>query len=61
MRRVQEAGLKDLENQMEEAEFASCHLINVKKTIDSLLLKKQQDEGVKEIPNESKVLNVIYH
>ena len=48
MRKVQEAGLTDLEYQMEQAEFASGHLIDVKTAIDSLLLKRQQqDEGVK--------------
>ena len=48
MRKVQEAGLTDLEYQMEHAEFASSHLIDVKVATDSLLLKgKQQDEGVK--------------
>ena len=54
MRKVQEAGLTDLEYQMEHAEFASGHLIGVKIAIDSPLLKqKQQDEGVK-IANELK-------
>ena len=33
------AGLTDLENQMEQAEFAAGHLINIKIAIDSLLLK----------------------
>ena len=48
MRKVQEAGLTDLENQMEHAEFAAGHLIDVEIAIDSLLLKrKQKDEGVK--------------
>ena len=48
MRKVQEAGLTDLEYQMEQAKFASSHLIDVKVATDSLLLKgKQQDEGVK--------------
>ena len=47
MRKVQEAGLMDLKYQMEQAELASGHLIDVKIAIDSLLLKeKQQDEGV---------------
>ena len=54
MRKVQEAGLTDLENQMEQAEFAAGHLIDVEIAIDSLLLKgKQQDEGM-EIANEIK-------
>ena len=61
MRRVQEAGLTDLEKQMEQTEVASCHLINIEKTINSLLLKrKQQDEGV-EIANDIKVQNVLYN
>ena len=45
---------------MEQAEFASCHLINIEIAINSLLLKgKQQVEGVK-IANELKVQKVIY-
>ena len=61
MKRVQEAGLTDLENQIEQAEFASCHLINKEIAINSLLLKrKQQGEDV-EIANELKVQNVLYH
>ena len=44
---VQEAGLTDLENQMERAEFAAGYLIDVEIAIDSLLLKrKRQDEAV---------------
>ena len=42
MRKVQEAGLIDLEYQMEQAEFASGHLINIEIAIDSLLLKRKQ-------------------
>ena len=38
--RVQEAGLTDLENQMEQAEIASRHLINIEIATDSLLLKE---------------------
>ena len=54
MKNVQEAGLKDLKYQIEQAEFAAGHLIDVKVAIDSLLLKrKQRDEGV-EIANEIK-------
>ena len=41
MRKVQQAGLTDLENQMEQAEFAAGHLIDVEIAIDSLLLKKK--------------------
>ena len=59
MRKVQEAGLTDPKNQMEQAELASGHLIDVKIAIDSLLLKeKQQDEGVK-ITNEPKSAECI--
>ena len=59
MRKVQEAGLKDLKYQMEQAQLASGHLIDVKIAIDSLLLKeKQQDEGVK-ITNELKSAECI--
>ena len=54
MRKVQEAGLTDLKNQMEQAEFAAGHLIDVEVAIDSLLLRsKKQDEGV-ETANEIK-------
>ena len=42
--RVQEAGLTDLENQMEQAEFASCHLIDIEIAVDSLLLKKENNK-----------------
>ena len=57
----QAAGLTDLKNKMEQAEFASRHLINEKMAIDSLLLKENNRMKVREIPNESKVQNVIYH
>ena len=54
MKKVQEAGLTDLENEIEQAKFAAGHLTDVEIAIDSLLLKrKQQDEGV-EIANETK-------
>ena len=54
MRKVQETGLTDLENQMKQAEFAAGHLIDVEIAVDSLLLKrKQQDVGVG-IANEIK-------
>ena len=42
MRKVQEAGLTDLESQMEQAEFDSCHLVDTKIAIDSLLLKENK-------------------
>ena len=59
MKKVQEAGLTDLEYQMKQAEFASGHLIDVEIAIDSLLLKaKQQDEGAK-IANELKSAECI--
>ena len=59
MRKVQEAVLTDLENQMEQTEFAAGHLIDVELTINSLLLKrKQRDEGVK-IVNEIKCVECI--
>ena len=59
--KVCKTGLTDLENQMEQAEFAAGQLIDVKKAIDSFLLKgKQQHEEV-EIANELKVQNVLYH
>ena len=41
MRKVQEAGLTDLEYQMEPAEFAAGHLIDLKIAIDSFLLKQK--------------------
>ena len=60
MRKVQEAGLTDLENQMEQAEFAAGHLMDVEIAIDSLLLKsKNQDEGV-EIAHEKKTCRMYY-
>ena len=36
-----QAGLTDLQNQMEQTEFAAGHLINIKIAIDSLLLKEK--------------------
>ena len=36
-----ETRLTDLENQMEQTEFAAGHLINIKIAIDSLLLKEK--------------------
>ena len=41
MTKVCQAGLTDLENQMEQTEFAAGHLINIKIAIDSLLLKEK--------------------
>ena len=41
MSKVLQAGLTDLENQMEQTEFAAGHLINIKIAIDSLLLKEK--------------------
>ena len=40
MGKVQEAGLTDFEYQMEQAELASGHLIDVEIAIDSLLPKE---------------------
>ena len=61
MSKVQEVKLTDLENHMQQAEFVASHLIDVKIAIDSLLLKrKQQDEGVKKV-NKKNVQNVLYH
>ena len=54
MRKVQEAGLTDLENQMEQAEFAAGHLIDVEIAIDSLLLQRKQQNKRVEIANEIK-------
>ena len=61
MRRAQEAGLTDLENQMEQAEFAFCHLIKIETAINSFLLKRKQQDQEVEIANESKMQNVLYH
>ena len=61
MTNVQEAGHTDLENQMEQAEFASCHLIDIKICHRFPSSKrKQQDECVKENATASKVENLIY-
>ena len=40
MSNVQEAGPTDFENQMKHAEFAACHLVDVKVAVDLLLLKE---------------------
>ena len=55
-----ETGFTDLENQMEQAEFAAGHLIDAKIAIDSLLLKRKQQHEEVEIANEKKQ-NVLYH
>ena len=39
MNNVQESGLRDLEKQMKQAEFASCHLVTINVAIDSFVLK----------------------
>ena len=39
MRSVQEAGPTEIENQIKQAEFASCHLVKIIVAINSLLLK----------------------
>ena len=55
MRRVQEAGLTDLGNQIEQADFASFHLIDKEIAVDPLLLKRKQQDEVVEIAIELKV------
>ena len=59
MRKVQEAGLTDLEYQMEQAEFAVGHLIDVKITIDSVLLKQKTARRRVKITNEPKSTECI--
>ena len=54
MRKVQEAGITDLQYQMEYAKFVAGHLIDVEIAIDSLLLKRKQREEVVKIANENK-------
>ena len=62
MKNMQEAGLTDLENLMDQAELASCHLINIKVAIDSLLLKQNSRmKMLQEIANKMKVETVLYH
>ena len=56
-----EPGLTDLENQMEQTEFAAGHLIDLEIAIDSLLLKRKQQNGGVEIANEYRVQNELYH
>ena len=57
--KVWKAGLTDLENQMEQAELAAGHLIDVKIAIDSLLLKRKQQHEEVEIANEIKSAECI--
>ena len=54
-----EMGLTDLENHMEQAEFAAGHLIDVKLAIDSLLLKRKQQHEEVEIANEKSAECII--
>ena len=61
MRKVQEAGLTDLENQMEQAEIAAGHLIDVEIAIDSHLLKRKEQHQGAEVTNEINMQNVSYH
>ena len=61
MRKVQEAKLTDLENQMEQAEFAAGHLIDVKIAIDSLLLKENSNMKEWKFQMNAKVQNKLYH
>ena len=59
---IQEAGLTDPENQMEQTEFAAGHLIDVKIAIDSFVLKeKHHNENVESFNECEKVQNVLYH
>ena len=62
MRLMLEPGLRDFENRMKQAEYASCQLVKIKVAIDFLLLEiKQEDEDVKEFASEIKVDNILYH
>ena len=61
IRKVQEAKLTDLENQMEQAEFAAGHLIDVKIAIDSLLLKENSNMKEWKFQMNAKVQNKLYH
>ena len=61
MRKVQEAKLKDLGNQMEQAEFAAGHLNDVKLAIDSLLLKENSNMKEWKFQMKAKVQNKFYH
>ena len=58
---MQEAKLIDLENQMEQAEFAAGHLIDVKIAIDSLLLKENSNMKEWKFQMNAKVQNNLYH
>ena len=40
MRNAQEAGTTDPENQMKQAEFVSCHLVDIEIAIDSFPLEE---------------------
>ena len=61
MRKVQEAKLTDLENQMEQAVFAAGHLIDVKIAIDSLLLKEDSNMKEWKFQMNAKMQNKLYH
>ena len=61
MRKVQEARFTDLEHQMERAEFASGHQIDVKIAIDSLLLKENSKMKVWKLQMNWKEQNLLYH
>ena len=61
MRKVQEAKLTELENQMEQAEFAAGHLIDVKIAIDSLLLKENSNMKEWKFQMNAKVQNKLYY
>ena len=61
MRIVQLAGLTDLENQIEQEDFPSCHPVDLKIAIDCLLLKENSKMKVWKAATELKVQNVLYH
>ena len=54
-----ETRLTDLENQMEQTEFAARHLINIKIAIDSLLLKTRSKNEEVEIAKEQSAECII--
>ena len=61
MRKVQEAGFTDIEYQMERADFASGHLIDVKVALDSLLLKENSKIKEWKLQRNQKEQNLSYH
>ena len=61
MSKAWQAALTDLENQMEQTEFAAGHLIHIKIAIDSLLLKWKQHKWRSGNREQNKVQNLLYH